>query len=378
MSLASIRIGIPKERKANEKRVALIPEDIQFLVNEKRALVKIETGAGVGSGYQDSDYKSAGANIVNSLEDVWKDIDLLVKVKEPAPEEYKFLRKGLMVFSFLHPAASKDLTLALLDSGVTGLDYDLVEAERSQEESVPRFPILEPMSRIAGRLSIQCGAQALLSQYGGPGILLDGIGGAPRTEVLVIGGGISGTEACIRANALSASVTVLDIKEEKLKALSTLCPGISTRISTPESVAECLKTADLIIGAVLIPGAKAPTILNRSLLKTCKKNAVFVDIAIDQGGISETSRPTTIAEPSYLEEGVIHLCVANMPSMAPRTATLLLRKETMPYITALCEKPLSDLLKSNYGLGKSLVCRDGVLTNKAIGESFGIKYEELG
>lgn len=371
MRAPSLCIGVPRERKENEKRVALIPEDIAYLVSKMGVRVKIETGAGNGCGYGDKDYEAAGAQICKTLKDTWTDIDLLIKVKEPHPDEYEFMRKGLTVFSFLHPAASRSLTLALLDSQVTGLDYDLVEVEGG------RLPILEPMSRIAGRLAIQCGAHALLAQMGGPGILLDDLGGTNRTEILVIGGGISGSEACIRAHALGASVTVLDINEKKLTHLSTLCPGIHSIISTQKSLAEQLPKADLIIGAVLVPGAKAPQLITRDLLKTCKKGAVFVDIAIDQGGIAETSRATTIAEPSYIEEGVTHLCVANMPSMAPRTATLLLRQQTMPYIKALAESPLADVLKTNISLRKGLVCIDGRLTNKAIGDSFGIGYEEV-
>lgn len=362
-----MRIGIPRERKPHEKRVALTPDGARALCL-KGWTVLVETQAGAGSNFLDYEYQQAGALIVPTLEQVWENADILMKVKEPSPEEYPLLREDLIVFSFLHPAASEELTRELLKSKVIGIDYDLVErTDRS-------LPILEPMSKIAGQLSIQCGAQTLLTQNGGPGLLLGGDQDLPKVEVLIIGAGISGTQALQRAYALGASITVFDINQKRLDELKRNYPDIKAIYSNSDSVKSTIKSADLIIGAVLIPGAKAPQILNRELLRTCKKDAVFVDISIDQGGISETSRATTLTEPTYIEEGIIHYCVANMPSMVPRTATLALTKVTLPYLIKLGEKPLKEVLLENEDLRKSLVCSKGILRNKAIADSFNLPF----
>jgi alanine dehydrogenase len=364
-----MKLGIPRERKANEKRVALTPESARILSLEKWDIY-LEKDAGIGSGFRDDEYKAHGVTILPTLEKVWEVADILLKVKEPAPEEYPLMRDGQIVFSFLHPAADRTLTEAMLKARIIGLDYDLVETDDK------RLPILEPMSMIAGTLAVHCGSEAMLSQHGGPGLLLETFLDTPPSRVLVIGAGVSGTEAIKKASALSADICVLDINQTKLDSLTAAFPNIETKISNQETIKEELTKADLVIGAVLIPGARAPRLITKDMLSLCKEGAVLVDISIDQGGISETSRPTTLSDPSYIIDHVIHYCVSNMPAMVPRTASIALSKRTLPYLQTLGKKTLGEILRTDNEISRSLVCYKGKLTNQKIADAFGLPYEK--
>ncbi len=365
-----MKLGVPKERKPNEKRIAITPENAGIL-SKNGWDVFIEKDAGLGSGFSNEEFISQGANILPDLSSIWETADLLLKVKEPAPEEYELMRESQIVFSFLHPAASRELTQEMLRSKIIGLDYDLVETDDK------RLPILEPMSMIAGALSVHCGAEAMLSQNGGTGLLLEKLLDSPAARVLVIGGGISGAEAIRKAARLSADVCVLDINQQKLDTLKSFHPEITTRKSTPENIREELQKADLIIGAVLIPGARAPILISKEMLSLCKKGAVLVDISIDQGGIAETSKATTLSAPSYVVNGVIHYCVSNMPAMVPRTASMALSKRTLPYLLELNKKPLNEILATENDISRSLVCIEGGLTNQHIAEAFGMEMSPI-
>lgn len=366
-----MKIGIPRERKANEKRVGIIPNGVKVL-SDLGHQVQVEEGAGLGSGFEDSEFANNGAKIVSNLKSLWETSDLIMKVKEPAPEECSYFREGLLIYSFLHPAGSLELTQAMLDGKITGIDYDLVQTEDG------RLPILEPMSEIAGILAIQCGTQYLLSQYGGKGLLLDGLyENIPPAQVLIIGGGVSGLSAAERAHNLGAAVTILDINEFKLNSIKASFPEMQTKISTPESILAEIKKADLIVGAVLIPGAKAPRLLNRSILQQCQNKTVFVDISIDQGGISETSRATSLSDPIYFEEGVIHFCVPNMPAMVPKTATHALTSQSLPWLVEMLKNGIDSAIATNKAIRKSIVCMNGKLTNEAVAQAFAMEYITL-
>ena len=363
-----MKIGIPRERKPNEKRVGIVPSGVKELTSLGHT-VMIEEGAGFGSGFTDSEFSSHGAIIISSLENLWRDSELIMKVKEPAPEEYPYFREGLMVYSFLHPAGSKELTEAMLRGKIIGIDYDLVQTDDG------RLPILEPMSEIAGILSIQCGTQYLLSQYGGKGLLLDSLSdNQANSNVLVIGAGISGLSAAKRALNLGANVTILDINQDKLNFIKSQYPKLNTVISTKDSIEEYAISSDLIVGAVLIPGAKAPILITRDLLKKCKEKTVFVDISIDQGGISETSRATKLSDPIYIEEGITHFCVPNMPAMVPKTSTQALTKQSLPWLIKILENGLDKSIQEIPAIKKSIVCYKGKLTNKFIAEAFGKEF----
>jgi len=365
-----MKICIPKERKANEKRIAITPQNVEILI-KAGADIYIEKDAGLGSGFTNEEYISSGAKLLSSINEIWETADILLKVKEPAPEEYNLMREGQIVFSFLHPAASEELTKEMLDKKIIGLDYDLVQTDDG------KLPILEPMSMIAGNLAVHCGAEMSLSQNGGQGILLEKFLESSPANVLIIGAGVSGTEAMKRALKLSANVTVLDINKNRLKDLKSSYPEITTKISSKDTLEEELKRADLIIGAVLIPGAKAPRLITNDMLKSFKKNAVFVDISIDQGGISESSKPTKLSSPSYIVDNVIHYCVSNMPAMVPRTASIALSNRTLPYLMTLINTPLDEILKIDNPLSRSLVCYKGDLTNELVGEAFGIEWRKF-
>ncbi len=366
-----MKIGIPRERKANEKRVGITPKGAARIVTLGHQ-VFLEKDAGLESGFLDQEYIDSGVTIENSLENLWCRSDLIMKVKEPAPEEYSFFRKDLIVYSFLHPAGSLELTQKILDGKIIGLDYDLIQTDDGQ------IPILEPMSKIAGILAVQCGTNYLFSQNEGKGILLDAIG--PKTKgarVLVVGGGVSGLSAALRAQSLGADVTILDINENRLATIKKINPNLTLKLSNSSVISLELQNADLIIGAVLIPGAKAPTIITKELMESVEDRSVFVDISIDQGGISETSRATTLSDPTYVESGVIHFCVPNMPAMVPKTATIALTNQSLPWLLKILEKGLDAAIKDSLPIKKGIVCRNGVLTNKNIAESFAMHYEAI-
>src|SRR5256714_4406909 len=296
-------IGVPKEVKEQEQRVALLPSAVEQLTKRGHTSL-VEKNAGVGSGYPDQDYKKAGAEIIDLAEEVWGSADMIVKVKEPLSAEFPLLRKGQILFTYLHLAASKPLTDALLKSGVIGIAYETIQVNN-------RLPLLEPMSEVAGRMSVVMGASYLAKHNGGSGVLLGGVPGVLPGRVVVIGGGTAGVNALRMAKGLGADVTILDIDVERLRFLDVAMDNLHTLYSNEANLDDLMPDCDLLIGAVLLPGAKAPKLITRAMLRQMKRGSVLVDIAIDQGGCAETSRPTTHVDPVYVEEGVTHYCVAN-------------------------------------------------------------------
>jgi alanine dehydrogenase len=360
-------IGVPKEIKEQEQRVALLPSATQQLTKRGHSVLA-EKGAGVGSGYPDEAYKKAGAEIVDLAKDVFARADMIVKVKEPLPAEFSLLRKGQILFTYLHLAASKPLTEALLKSGVTGIAYETIQIGN-------RLPLLEPMSEIAGRMSVVMGAYFLAKYNGGSGVLLGGVPGVLPGRVVVIGGGTSGVNAMRMAQGLGADVTILDIDVERLRFLDLAMDNLHTLYSSEANLMELMPDCDLLIGAVLLPGAKAPKLIKRAMLKMMKAGSVLVDIAIDQGGCAETSRPTTHLQPVYVEEGVTHYCVANMPAAYARTATQALTNITYRYVELLADLGLDGACKKRPALIGGINTRDGKLTCQAVAEAHGLKYE---
>jgi alanine dehydrogenase len=352
-----MRIAIPRERKDLEKRVALTPEGTKVLI-EGGATVFIETGAGVGSGFSDSDYQSAGASITQTLEETWKQAELLVKVKEPAPEETSFFREDLTAFCFLHLASLPELAHELLRSKMTVIAYELVQ------DNTGRFPLLEPMSEIAGKLAIVNGSQLLLSQTGGSGVLLGGACGSEGAQVTVLGAGVAGTAAYQLALDMGARVTVIDVNHRKIESLRQRGnPHLSALLSSAEVIAASVKESDLLIGAALIPGAKPPRLVTREMVRSMRAGSAIIDISIDQGGCIETIRPTSLSAPTYVEEGIIHYGVCNMPAQAPRTATIALTNRTLPYIIEFAKGAPSTALT------EAINVKGGVCTNKASAEA---------
>jgi alanine dehydrogenase len=361
-------IGVPKEIKEQEQRVALLPSATQQLTKRGHSVLA-EKGAGVGSGYPDEAYKKAGAEIVDLAKDVFARADMIVKVKEPLPAEFSLLRKGQILFTYLHLAASKPLTEALLKSGVTGIAYETIQIGN-------RLPLLEPMSEIAGRMSVVMGAYFLAKYNGGSGVLLGGVPGVLPGRVVVIGGGTSGVNAMRMAQGLGADVTILDIDVERLRFLDLAMDNLHTLYSSEANLMELMPDCDLLIGAVLLPGAKAPKLITRAMLRMMKTGSVLVDIAIDQGGCAETSRPTTHVDPVYVEEGVTHYCVANMPAAYARTATQALTNVTYRYVELLADLGLDGACKKQPALIGGINTRDGKLTCRAVAEAHGLKFEE--
>lgn len=365
-----MRIGIPRERKTLEHRVAVTPSGAKELI-EAGHVVLIENNAGAASFFSNEEYIASGCTIVESLKQLWGDSELIVKVKEPHVKEYEFFRKDLILFDYLHLAGLPKVTNALLESGMTSLAYELVEP------SPRKFPLLEPMSEVAGKLAVQNGANALLSQHGGRGKLLGAVNGVNPGKVVIVGGGISGTCSCEVALGMGAIVTVLDINETRLNELKSEMknhPHLKLILSNPQTLAEEIKSADLLIGAVLIPGAKAPYVVSKEMVASMKKGSVIVDISIDQGGCIETSKVTSLKEPTFEEFGVIHYCVPNMPSQTAITSTQALTAATLPYIKLIADKGLKAALESDQALLRSLSTIDGKLTSLPVAESLGLEY----
>src|ERR1700731_2514723 len=360
-------VGVPKEIKEQEQRVALLPSAAQQLTKRGHSVL-VEKGAGVGSGYPDDEYVKAGAEIVGQAKEVFGRADMIVKVKEPLPAEYPFLRKGQILFTYLHLAASRSLTDALLESGVTGIAYETIQVNN-------RLPLLEPMSEIAGRMSVVMGANFLAKYNGGSGVLLGGVPGVLPGRVVVIGGGTSGVNAMRMAKGLGADVTILDIDVERLRFLDLAMDNLHTLYSSEANLMELMPDCDLLIGAVLLPGAKAPKLITRAMLKTMKAGSVLVDIAIDQGGCAEPSRPTTHLQPIYVEEGVTHYCVANMPAAYARTATQALTNVTYRYVQLLADLGLDEACKKQPALIGGINTRDGKLTIEEVAQAHGMRYE---
>jgi alanine dehydrogenase len=360
-----MKIGVPKEIKAQENRVGLLPSAAYQLIRRNHEVV-VETGAGVGSGFADEEYTSAGATIVATHEAVFAQADLIVKVKEPLESEWPLLRPGQILFTYLHLAASKRLTEALMASGVTGIAYETVEVNR-------RLPLLEPMSEIAGRMSVLVGGVYLAKHFGGCGVLLGGVPGVLPGKVVVIGGGTAGVNAARMASGLGADVTILDVDVERMRFLDITLHTAHTLYSNQAHILEMLPEVDLLIGAVLLPGQKAPKLITREMLKKMKTGSVLVDIAIDQGGCAETSRPTTHDNPIYVEEGVTHYCVANMPAAFARTATQALTNVTYRYIELIADHGIPGAFAKDPNLLGGLNVFEGKVTHPAIAHAHGLE-----
>src|SRR5438874_1115476 len=360
-------IGVPKEIKEQEGRVGLLASTARVLTSHGHTVL-VQRNAGVGSGYPDEDYAKAGAEIVDSAEEIFRRADMIVKVKEPLPAEWPLLRKDQILFTYLHLAASKPLTDALLKSGVTSVAYETIQVGN-------RLPLLEPMSEIAGRMSVVMGAYFLANHNGGSGVLLGGVPGVLPGRVVVVGGGTSGVNALRMAKGLGADVTILDIDVERLRFLDVAMDNLHTLYSNEANLDDLMPDCDLLIGAVLLPGAKAPKLITRAMLQKMKRGSVLVDISIDQGGCAETARPTTHLDPIYVEEGVTHYCVANMPAAYARTATQALTNVTYRYVELLADFGLDGACKKQPALIGGINTRDGRLTCQAVAEAHGLKYE---
>ncbi|AMA53701.1 alanine dehydrogenase [Bacillus inaquosorum] len=360
-------IGVPKEIKNNENRVALTPGGVSQLVSNGHRIL-VETGAGLGSGFENEAYESAGAEIIADPKQVW-DVEMVMKVKEPLPEEYGYFREGLVLFTYLHLAAEPELAQALKDKGVTAIAYETVSDGRT-------LPLLTPMSEVAGRMAAQIGAQFLEKPKGGKGILLTGVPGVSRGKVTIIGGGVVGTNAAKMAVGLGADVTIIDLNADRLRQLDDIFGHqIKTLISNPVNIADAVAEADLLICAVLIPGAKAPTLVTEEMVKQMKPGSVIVDVAIDQGGIVETvDHITTHDQPTYEKHGVLHYAVANMPGAVPRTSTIALTNVTVPYALQIANKGAAKALTDNAALRAGLNTANGHVTYEAVAKDLGYEY----
>jgi alanine dehydrogenase len=365
-----MKIGVPKEIKTNENRIALVPAGAESLISAGHSVL-IEKGAGIGSGFSDEDYTSVGAKIASDAATVWKDSEMIMKVKEPIKPEWPHMRKGQLIFTYFHFAADQELTQAHLDSGATCVAYETVELPTRE------LPLLTPMSEVAGRMAVQEGAKYLEKLYGGRGVLLGGVPGVAPAKVVILGGGIVGINAAKMAAGMGAKVVILDISLERLRYLSDVMPAnVQTIHSNRHNVLEQIATADLVVGGVLIPGAVAPKLIRRGDLKRMQPGSVIVDVAIDQGGCVETIHATTHENPTYVVDGVIHYGVANMPGGVPRTSTLALTNATLPYALQLANKGWKKALKDNPALLKGLNVTDGKVTYAGVAEAFGMKYHE--
>lgn len=360
-------IGVPKEIKEQEQRVALLPSAANQLIRRGHSVL-VEKNAGIGCGYADEEYVKAGAEIIDTAKEVFGRSDMIVKVKEPLKAEFSLLRKGQILFTYLHLAASRELTEALLKSGVTGIAYETIQVNN-------RLPLLEPMSEIAGRMSVVMGAYFLAKYNGGSGVLLGGVPGVLPGSVVVVGGGTSGVNAMRMAKGLRADVTILDIDVERLRFLDLAMDNLHTLYSSEANLMELMPDCDLLIGAVLLPGAKAPKLITRAMLRKMKRGSVLVDISIDQGGCAETSRPTTHLDPVYVEENVTHYCVANMPAAYARTATQALTNVTYRYVELLADLGVEGACEKQPALIGGINTRDGRLTCHAVAEAHGLKFE---
>ncbi len=364
--VSAMIIGIPKEIKAQEHRVSLLPSAAYQLIKRGHQVL-VEEGAGSGIGFEDGDYRHAGAEVLAKHEDIFARAEMIVKVKEPLPSEYELLKKGQILFTYLHLAANKTLTEALMKTGATCIAYETVEVNH-------RLPLLEPMSEIAGRMSVLVGGYFLAKHNGGKGVLLGGVPGVLPGKVMVIGGGSSGVNAARMATGLGADVTILEVDLERMRFLDITMQTAHTLYSSEASILELLPGVDLLIGAVLVPGAKAPKLISREMLKLMKPGSVLVDIAIDQGGCVETSHPTTHHDPTFVEEGITHYCVANMPGAYARTATQALTNVTYKYIETLADFPLKEAIQRMPGLGGGLNILDGEVTCQAVAGAHGIAF----
>lgn len=361
-------IGVPKEIKNNENRVAITPAGVVALVKAGHKII-IENNAGIGSGFTNEDYAAAGAAILDQAADVWAKSDMVMKVKEPLSSEYGFFREGLILFTYLHLAAEPELARALTEKGVTAIAYETVELNRT-------LPLLTPMSEVAGRMSAQIGAQFLEKPHGGKGILLSGVPGVKRGKVTIIGGGVVGTNAAKIAVGLGAQVTIIDLSADRLRQLDDIFgTAVNTLVSNPLNIAEAVAESDLVIGAVLIPGAKAPKLVTEEMIKAMTPGSVVIDVAIDQGGIFETvDRITTHDKPTYVKHGVLHYAVANMPGAVPRTSTIALTNVTVPYALQIANKGVKQAIADNNALKLGVNVAGGSITYEAVARDLGYAY----
>lgn len=361
-------IGVPKEIKNNENRVAVTPAGVTEFKRHGHT-VYVQATAGEGSGIADEDYVEAGAQILPTIQDVYAKAEMIIKVKEPIQEEYELIKKDQLLFTYFHFASYEPLTHAMIKSGAVCLAYETVEKpDRS-------LPLLVPMSEVAGRMAVQQGAKYLEKPLGGRGVLLGGVPGVKAAEVLVIGGGVVGTQAAKMAAGLGAQVTIMDVSLHRLRQLDDFMPkNVQTQYSNEYNIREAIKTADLVVSGVLITGAKAPKLITRDMLPTMQPGSVLVDVAIDQGGCFETSKPTTHAEPTYVVDGVIHYCVANMPGAVPYTSTLALTNATLPYALQLANKGWKKACIENSELLPGLNIVNGKVVYKGVAEAFGLDY----
>jgi alanine dehydrogenase len=364
-----MKVGVPKEIKEQEHRVAVLPS-VVYQLTKLGHQVYVEKNAGLGAGFPDEEYAQAGGILLDKHDDIFHEADLVAKVKEPLPSEYSLLRKGQILFTYLHLAANKTLAEVLIQSGVTAIACETVEINR-------RLPLLEPMSEIAGRMSIIVGGYFLAKHSGGKGVLLGGVPGVLPGNVVVIGGGTSGINAARMATGLGAEVTILEVDIERMRFLDITMHTAHTLYSSEAHLLEILPRTDVLIGAVLVPGARAPRLITREMLRFMKPGSVLVDIAIDQGGCCETSRPTTHHDPIFVEEGITHYCVANMPGAYARTATQALTNVTARFVEFLAEGGVEGALKKQPALASGINVMNGKVRNKAVADALGLPYEAL-
>lgn len=364
-------IGVPKEIKNHENRVALTPAGAAELVKRNHEVYVQSTG-GIGSGFSDKEYLNAGAKILPTIEDIYGMADMIIKVKEPIAPEYSLISENQLLYTYFHFASSEELTEAMINKKAVCLAYETVELDDGS------LPLLVPMSEVAGRMSIQEGAKFLEKTFGGRGVLLGGVPGVPPAKVLIIGGGIVGTEAAKMAAGLGADVTIMDVSLKRMRYLDDIMPAnVKTMMSNDYNIREMVKSHDLIVGAVLIPGAKAPHIVTKDMLKTMNPGTVLTDVAVDQGGCIETTKPTTHDDPTYVINDVIHYTVANMPGAVPRTSTLALTNATLPYAIQLAEKGWKQACSDDKALKKGLNVVEGKVVYKGVAEAFGLTYYDV-
>ena len=366
-----MRIGIPKEIKNNENRVGMTPAGVAEMIKHGHT-VMVQHTAGEGSGFSDDEYKKVGAQILPTIEDVYREAEMIVKVKEPIEPEYKLVRKGQLLFTYFHFACEKELTDAMLKSGAVCLAYETVQLPTGG------LPLLQPMSEVAGRMASLNGAYYLQKTKGGKGKLISGVPGVSPTKVLVLGGGVVGEAAALMAAGLGADVTITDISLPRLRQLDLETPAnVHTLYSSEHNIRQMLPNVDIVIGSVLIPGAKTPHLITKDMLKLMEPGTVMVDVAIDQGGCFETSHPTTHSEPVYTVDGVVHYCVANIPGAVPNTSTLALTNATLRYALALADKGWKQACKDDSALYKGLNIVEGKVTYKGVADAFGLKFEPV-
>ena len=364
-------IGVPKEIKTNENRIALVPAGAEMLTRHGHE-VYVEKNGGVGSGFSDDDYVDAGAKILDTAKEIFDKAEMIMKVKEPLPQEYKMIKKGQIVFTYFHFAASRELTEGMVDSGAVCIAYETVETADHA------LPLLIPMSEVAGRMAVQEGAKYLEKFFGGRGILLGGIPGVKPANVVILGGGIVGSNSATIAAGMGAHVKILDINLNRMRYLEEVMPkNVTTVYSNPHTIREAITEADLVVGAVLIAGAKAPHLITRDMLKIMKPGAVIVDVAVDQGGCVETIKPTTHEDPTYVIDDVIHYAVANMPGAVPITSTIGLTNATLPYAIEIANKGYLKAIKENKEIALGVNVIDGKITYKGVAEAFDMPYVPL-